>query len=221
MKLGMLSAVVVGLALVTGCGGGAKAGGAKSAKVEVSPMDELKAIPKDLDGEIAALTKPIDEVQIIIDDVTSIPKRHGVSASDMAAMSKMAFDTGTVKFKASTEVSAEAQKEIETALARLAAVATALKATPSKVVSLGKRIVMSSAKLPLLAGQVTTQASLVAANPFGGADEKAKAKADIQGVTQVRADVTKSLSEAEAKIVGLPAMATSALGKLGASFAMN
>jgi hypothetical protein len=221
MKLGMLSAVVVSVALVTGCGGGAQNGGAKSAKVEVSPMDELKAIPKDLDGEIAALTKPIDEVQFVIDDVTSIPKRHGVSAGDMAAMSKLAFESGTVKFKANTEVSAEAQKEIESALTRLANVATALKATPGRVASLTKRIVVSSAKLPVLATRVTAQATFTSTNPFGGAEAKAKAKADLEGVTQVRADVTKSLSEAEAKIVGIPAMATGALGKLGASFAMN
>lgn len=215
----MLAALMLSVAVTTGCGGGAKAAGAKSAQAEISPMEELKSIPKDLDGEIAALTKPIDEVQIVIDDVTSIPKRHGISAGDMAAMCKVAFDNGTVQFKANGDVSAEAKQEIEAALTRLAGVATALKATPSKVTALGKRIVTSTAKLPVLAARVTTEATVTASNPFGSSENKAKAKADLDGVAQVRADVTRSISEAQSKIVELPAQATGALGKLGASFA--
>lgn len=215
------AALVMGLAVLTGCSSSVSHGGAKTAKTEITPMDELRAIPRDLDGEIAALTKPIDEVQLVIDDMTSIPKRHGISAGDMIAMSKVAFESGSVQFKLAgdTEVSAEAQREVETCLQRLASVSKALKATPSRVLSLTKRIFVSSAQLPLLAGRVTTQATMVVANPFGNAEEKAKARADLEGVTQVRADVTRSLGEAEAKIVGIPAMATGALGKLGASFA--
>ncbi len=50
-----------------------------------SPMEELQSIPVELNAQVADLTKPIDDVQKVIDQLTSIPKRYGIDAADMVA----------------------------------------------------------------------------------------------------------------------------------------
>ena len=48
---------------------------------------------------------------------------------------------------------------------------------------------------------------------------KAKATADLSGVKVAQDEASKAINDAQAKVTGIPAMATGALGKLGASFA--
>ena len=142
----LAKSLLVGLALaLSACGGSSNTKDAKSAssaKADLSAMDELKAIPGDLNADV--------------DD---------------------------------------------------------------KVTALTQKIVTVSAKVPVLATKVTTEAQVAVKNPFGGADAKAKAQANIDGVKQIQADVQKSVSDAQAKVASVPAMATSALTKLTASFA--
>lgn len=212
-------ALGLGLATMTGCGGGAGSAKVNSGQVELSPMEELQAIPKDVDKDVAALTKPIDDVQVVIEEITSLPKKHHISAGDMAAMSKATFDNGKVEVKVNGDVSAEAKAEIEAALKKLSLIVAELKATPEKVAALTTKLVKVTAKVPLLATEITSKATLTSSNPFAGADMKAKATAEIGSVQKVQADVSKSISDAQSKVVGIPALATGALGKLGASFA--
>lgn len=208
------------LAGLSGCGGNSEDPKTPADKNSpaLSPMDELQAIPKDLDAEVAALTKPIDDVQSVIDDLGAIPKKYGIAASDMAAMAKATFDSGKVEVKVKGDLSADAKKDIEAALNKLNGAVTALKATPDRVAALTAKTTAAVAKVPVLAGKVTASATATAANPFGKADEKAKAKADMDNVQKVQADVMKSVQGVQAKVVGIPAMATAALAKLSASF---
>lgn len=216
---GSLVFVAMSVACATGCGGGANAKGAQSAESNVSAMDQLQAIPTGLEHDVAELTQPIDEVQAVIDDLTSLPKRHGIAAGDMAKMCKATFDSGTVNVQMSGDISAEARAELEASLKHLANIVSGLKATPNKVATMGKNLVAATAKLPVLATRVTAEASVAAGNPFASADKRAKASADLKAVEQIQASVSKSISDAQAKIVGLPGQATGALAKLGASFA--
>jgi hypothetical protein len=211
-------ALGLGLVTVTGCGGGAGTAKVNSGAVEASPMDELQAIPKDLDKDVAGLTKPIEDVQTIIDEITNLPKKHHINAGEMAAMSKATFDNGKVEVKVNGDVSAEAKAEIEASLKKLSLVVAELKATPAKVAALTSKIVKVTAKVPLLATEITSKATFAASNPFGSADGKLKANAELASVQKVQADVSKSISDAQAKVTGIPALATGALGKLGASF---
>ena len=213
--------IVLGSALVIGgCGGGQKdANSAASAKADQTPMEELKSIPKDLDADIADLTKPIDEVTQIVDDVTSMPKRLGITGDEMAAMAKATITNGTVEVKVGGNIDEKTKAEIEATLKRLQGVVTALKSTPEKVVALTKKIVTVSVKVPVLATRITTEATAKAANPFGSAEAKASAKVDLDSVKTVQADVNKSVDDAKAKVTGIPVMATGALGKLTAAFA--
>lgn len=209
------------LTSLAGCGGGSQEPNTPNAKasVELTPMEELKAIPKDLDAEVASLTKPVDDVQAIIDDLTNLPKKHGLTAAELMGMAKATFDNGKVEVKLNADVSAEAKAEVEATLNKLNATVTALKATPDKVAALTTKAVAATAKVPVLATKISTSASVTVSNPFGSAEGKAKAQAELDSVKQVQADVTKSIEDVQGKITGIPAMATGALAKLTASFA--
>jgi hypothetical protein len=214
--------ILSGLTFLAGCGGGAanaedpKTPGAK-ASIELAPMDELKAIPTDLNAEVAALTKPIDDMQSAIDELGAIPKKHGLAASEVMGMAKGTFDSGKVEVKFKGDVKAEAKADVEAALKKLAGAVTSLKATPEKVASLTTKVASATAKVPLLASKVTATATAASANPFGSADAKAKGTADLANVKQVQADAMKSISDVQAKLAGIPAMATTALAKASAS----
>lgn len=216
--------VLSGFTFLAGCGGGgASAEDPKTpsgkASIELTPMDELKAIPTDLNADVAALTKPIDDLQSAIDDLGAIPKEHGLAASEVMAMAKGTFDNGKVEVKLKADVSADAKADVEAALKKLAGAVTALKATPEKVASLTTKLAAATAKVPLLASKITATATVAASSPFGSADAKAKGKADLDGVKTVQADGSKSIGDVQAKITAIPALATTALAKASASFA--
>ena len=90
-----LMASAFALAL-SACGGGGGAEDPKTAQskasLELAPMDELKSIPKDLEAEMANVTKPIDEVQKIVDDIGALPKKHNLNKSQLVGMAKASFD---------------------------------------------------------------------------------------------------------------------------------
>ncbi|MGH7281029.1 MAG: hypothetical protein ACRELY_05865 [Polyangiaceae bacterium] len=214
----LLVSVVLGVSVLSvACGGSSDTKPAASASASVTPLQELQGIPKELNDGVADLTKPIDDTQSVIDQIQAIPKKYGLTAGDMAAMCKATISDGSVDVKVNGDVSDDAKTEIKAALTKLNGVVTGLKATPDKVVSLGKTAVADTAKVPVLATRVTAEATATSANPFGSADSKVKAKADLDSVKQVQADVSKSITDVQAKITGIPAQATGALAKLTAT----
>lgn len=223
MRKNLLATSILFLATaLAACGGGnaedPKAPNAK-ASIELTPMEELKAIPADLNAEVASLTKPIDDVQAIIDELGALPKKHGLTAADVMGLAKGTFENGKVEVSLKGDVSAAAKADVQATLEKLKATVTALKATPEKVASLTTKVAAATAKLPVLASKVTASATATVSNPFGNADAKAKAQAEMDSVQKVQADVTKSVSDIQGKLTGIPAMATTALAKLTASFA--
>lgn len=221
MRRALISMVLGVSVLSVACGGSSQNDGktAASASASVTPLEELQGIPKDLNADVADLTKPIDDTQAVIDQIGALPKKYGFTAADMAAMCKATMDNGSVDVKVNGDVSADAKAEIKAALEKLKSTIAGLKATPDKVAALGKKAVADTAKVPVLAGRVTTEASAVTMNPFGNKDDKAKAQADLDSVKQVQADVSKSITDVQAKITGIPSQATSALAKLTATLA--
>jgi peptidoglycan hydrolase CwlO-like protein len=217
----ILFSLILGTAVLsTACGGGGE--GAKSsadAKADLSAMQELEAIPQELDAEVAELTKPIDDTQALIDELANLPKKHGISAGAFASMAKASIDDGKVEVQADAELAAEAKAELEAALGKLRATVVALKSTPDKAASLTKKLATFTAKVPTLATAVTASATATAANPFADGDAKAKAQADLDGVKKAQEMAQKSLSDTQAKVTEVPALATTALAKLTASIA--
>jgi peptidoglycan hydrolase CwlO-like protein len=219
-----LTSAIVGISLALGaCGGSSNkdASSSATAKANVAPIDELKAIPADLNADIADLTKPIDDTQNLIDSVTSFPTKYNVDAKTVMGMAQASMTNGTVdvKFDAASNVSDDAKAELTASLKKLADITTALKATPNKVAALTTKIATVTAKVPVLATRVTTEATFNASSPFASADMKAKAQANLNDVKTVQANVSQSISDAQSKVTGIPALATGALAKLTAAFA--
>jgi prefoldin subunit 5 len=212
---------VAAVSSLVGCGGGnaeePKTAQAK-ASLELAPIDELKSIPKDLEAELATVTRPIDEVQAIVDDLGKLPEKHKLNKSQLVALAKASFENGKVEVKLDVDLAAEAKAEIETYLKRITAVVAELKATPDKIAGLTKKVASATARVPVLATKVTASATATVSNPFGDASAKAKAQADLDGVKKVQGDVMKSVNDVQAKLAGIPEMATKALAKLTASF---
>ncbi|CAN5894632.1 hypothetical protein BH11MYX4_BH11MYX4_13690 [soil metagenome] len=216
--------ILSGFTFLVACGGGGAASGedpkspSAKASIELTPMDELKAIPVDLNAEAAALTKPVDDIQAAIDEIGALPKKHGLAAAEIMGMAKGTFESGKVELKRNADVGTEAKADVEASLKKLAGAVTALKQTPDRVAALTTKIAAATAKVPVLASKVTATATAASANPFGSADAKAKGTADLANVKQVQADAMKSINEVQAKIAGVPAIATKALAKASASF---
>jgi hypothetical protein len=135
------------------------------------------------------------------------------------AMAKGTFENGKAQVSFKSEVPAEAKADVEASMKKLADTVTALKSTPDKVAALTAKLPQLTAKVPVLATKITSSATVTASNPFGSAESKAKAKAEADSVNQVQQDVSKSINDAQSKISGIPALATTALAKLSASFA--
>lgn len=157
-------------------------------------------------------------MQSVLDDLAKLPQKHGLKATDIASMAKATFDSGKVSVTLDADVGAEAKADVEASLTKLAEAVTALKSTPDRVAALTKKTAAATARVPILASKITASATATVSNPFGDAAGKAKAQADLDGVKQVQADVMKSVSEVQTKIVELPKLATNALAKLSASF---
>jgi hypothetical protein len=217
----LISGLLLAFAVaVQGCGGGQKQSNtADSAKKDQTAMEELQAIPADVNGDVDALMKPIDDVQAVVDEITSLPSRLNISAKDMMAMAQGTLSNGTVDVKVNGDLTDDARAQITASLKKLKGVVDGLKSTPDKVVALGKKLVVVTAKVPVLATRVTAEAQVAIANPFAGADAKAKAQADVANVQKVQAEINTKVNEAQAKVTSIPALATGALAKLTASFA--
>ncbi len=212
----MIWAIVAGSALAIGCGG-SEPEPKTAAKVAVPPMEQLKNISAELKAGAADLTKPIDQLQAILDSLALLPERHGLTLADVLGMASATLQSGKVTLNANVDVSAAAKEELETLLARLNELVIELKRTPEKVATLTKKIAEDTALVPVLAGQVTFLASTTAMNPFVAAEVRAKAQADAADLQRIQKEVTDTISETENKVMGVPAMATNALAKLEAS----
>ena len=212
---------IVACVLPAGCGGGQKKTRTDGAEVELTAMQQLQAVSTDLQAGVDRLMAPINETQRIIDHITAMPGRLGIDAGSLMGMCKSSFQSGQLDFDANISAAAEVQAEVMGVLARLNHIVAELKATPQKVTALGQQAVEATAKVPLLATQVATSANVTLANPFSSAEDKAQAQADMNAVNQVKGEVMTKISEIQAKVTGIPAMATEALAKLGAAFAVG
>ncbi|MDD5308861.1 MAG: hypothetical protein PHU25_16220 [Deltaproteobacteria bacterium] len=148
-----------------------------------------------------------------------MPARLNLNAKAFMGMAKATLDSGSVSISADLNLYAAAKAEVEAALNKLKGIVEGLKAAPDRVQALAVKATAAVAQVPVLATQVTTTAQATIANPFASAESKTQAQADLSGVTQIQADVTAQIQDVQNKIMGIPALAASALAKLTASFA--
>lgn len=220
-----VNTLLIGLSIAAAACGGSNSSskGAETATtsgdVELSSMGQLKAIPKDLHTKLEEMMEPIDKTEATINRIGELPEKFGVDAKTIFAMANATVENGEAKVKVDLDVDAKAKAEIEAAMKDLADVVSGLKAVPERATALGKAAAAATAKLPVLATKITTESQATIANPFGDKDAKAKAQADIDGVQTVQAEVQAEIQNVQQKVGELPGLASSALAKLGTSFA--
>lgn len=224
MKIGLsrasvvLSLVLAGATVACGGGSASGSGATTTSSASMTPMEELKAVPKDLHADLEALTKPLDDLDGAVDELTSFPERHHVDAKGVMALAKARVSGEKLEISADLKLDEAAKTELEASLAKLEGIVAGLKATPDKAAALGKKAVEVSAKLPVMATRITTEANVKVSNPFADAASKASAQKDIADVQQVQADVKHEVDAVQAKVAELPGLAAKALTKLEGSF---
>jgi len=180
------------------------------------PLEALKNIPNEIQAEVDGVLKPITDVDVVVEQVTSIPTRHGVDAKGLKSMASASLKDGTVAVN--IEVSAEAKAEIEAMLTTVKGIALGLKETPERAATATKNILALGAKATALVGKLTAKYQAKLSAPFTKAEEKAKIQADLDAVMKLDGDIKAIIGEAKSTVTGVPAKGTEALAKLTAAF---
>ena len=202
------------------CGGGkGEASTSADAEAKVPVLDQLKGLSVDLQGQLDALLAPINEVDALVEQLTSIPKRLNLNAKELMGMFKATADGGQVQLSAEINADAMAKAEVEGVLAKLKGIVDGLKAIPENTKALTAKAGEALVKVPVLGAKATTELTMKVNNPFAKPEEKAQAQADLQSIAQIQADIQGTIQSVQQKVMELPALATSALAKLTASFA--
>ena len=204
------------------CGGSkgeAKGSADAQAQADVPAMDQLKFISTDLQAHLNSLMAPINETDALITQITSMPQRLNLNMKALMGMCKATLDNGQIQIAADFNADAAVRGEVEGVLMHLKAIVDGLKAIPQNTQVLAAKAASAMVAVPALGAKVTAEATVKLNNPFGKPEVKAQAQADLQSLSQVQADVQATISQVQQQVMGLPAMATGALAKLGAAFA--
>ncbi len=201
--------------VVTGCGGTPDAANGGDAAGDKSPLDELKAMNDDTQKQIDALLQPVTDVDDIVKQVDELPKKHAkVKAADLKKMLKTACDGGEVDV---TAVDADGKEDVVALGAKVKAVCTGIKTTPEKVQALVAGMPAKLAQIPVLVGKAQASLTVKANSPFGNAEEKTKAKADLADLEKIKTDTMSKFEDAKKKLTDLPGKAKDASVKLTAT----
>jgi hypothetical protein len=187
------------------------------AQEDGDPMAELQGIPEKIQAEIDLVLQPINDVDVVIDQLTSIPTRYGMNAADVTAMASAKFDGGSVEFKA--DIAGEAKTEIETMLTTIEGIAVGLKETPERAKTATANIVELGVKATGLVTKLQSSIQAKMANPLLKAEKKAELQAELDLVIKFDADIKASIGDAKQTVSSVPQMGTEALAKLTAAFA--
>jgi len=198
---------------------GAAAGGweaelAAAATVDKSQSeaDQLRSIPDKIQAQIDIVMQPITDAEAVINTISTMPQRLGISASELGAMAKGSLEGGSVSVTAN--LSGEGRAEVEGLLIKIKGIGTGLKEMPQRVKVAVKNVVELGAKAATLATKIKGSAKFA----FGAKGEQKKADAAM--ATEVVTKIKGQVQQAKASIMGLPAKATTIFTRLAASFAM-
>ena len=189
----------------------------EAAQEDGDPMAELQAIPDQIQGEIALVLQPITDIDAGVDQLTSIPSRYGMNATDLTAMASAKFDGGSVEFNA--DISGEAKAEIETMLATIGGIAVGLKETPARAKTAAANLAELGVKATGIVTKLTTSINAKMSNPLLKAEKKAELQAELDLVMKFDADIKATIGSAKETVMGVPKLGAEALAKLTAAFA--
>lgn len=188
---------------------------------DVDPLVELQSIPDQIQAEVDMVLQPITDVDVVIDQVTSMPQTLGVDAASlkgMAAASLKADEEG-VAVEIDLDLEAEARAEVEAVLAKVRGIAVGLRATPENVKVATGNIAELGVKATGLVTKLTAQYQAKLSNPMLKAEKKAELQAELDIVVQLDADIKATVTDAKSTVTELPSKGKEALVKLTAAFA--
>jgi hypothetical protein len=198
---------------ITACGGSK----AKSdAAEEVSAFDQLKALPAEIDGEVAKVGQPIDGVDDLLAQAKALPETHKIKADTMSQVVITALRGDGIAVPAT--VTGKAKAELETFVKTLTTFRQDLYAVPDRAQTLVATLAEKIATVPALATKASSEAAVVIANPFASPDEKKAAKQQQTDVDKIQADAQARIAKAQEKVKGIPGRATEAMAKFVAGF---
>lgn len=189
---------------------------AAEAEGEADPLVELQAIPAQIQAEVDLVLQPITDVDVVIDQVTSMPQTLGVDAASLRGLAKASFENGEVAVN--LDIAADAKAEVEAVLVKIKGIATGLKETPERVKTATGNIVAIGTKATGLVTKLTAKYQAKLSNPLLKADAKAKIQADLDTVLKLDADIKATISDAKSTVTSLPDKGKEALIKLTAAF---
>jgi chromosome segregation ATPase len=204
-----------------GCGGSAEKGAespSNAAANEPTGIAKLEAMGTDIKVEANQLTKPLDELDAAMAEVSSLPERTHIDQAAIIDLATKVASTGKVTLTAELKISQEQKAMIEASLKRLANAVVGVKAIPNRVPTTLKNVSTAMAQLPAVATQVSSQLTVKSSNPFAAKAEIDAAKADLARLQAVQNQVMAEITGVQAKVTELPARATAALEKMAASF---
>lgn len=176
------------------------------------PMEELKAVPADIQAEIDMVMQPIADLEQLMADIETAPERLEISMADLKGMVSASYENGSVEISADLDITAEARAELEAMLETASNIAAQLKAVPDTAVTASTNIVSHGARAVTLATKVSSK--LTAKVKFAAGEEKAALEQQIQDVANIKAEVEGSIEDAKATVMSLPDKAV----EVGANF---
>lgn len=189
---------------------------AAEAEGEVDPLAELQAIPTQVQAEVDLVLQPITDVDVVIDQVTSMPQTLGVDAASLEGLAKASLENGEVAVN--LDIAADAKAEVEAVLVKIQGIVTGLKETPERVKTATGNIVALGTKATGLVGKLTAKYQAKLSNPLLEADAKAKIQADLDTVIKLDAEIKATINDAKTTVTSLPDKGKEALVKLTAAF---
>jgi hypothetical protein len=189
---------------------------AESANADQSPVDELRGISDGLGKDVDAIVQPINDVDDVVKALDELPKKYGMKPADLKVLAKSAYEGGEIQLSA--DIKPEAKDDVMALLTKIQGIGNGLKTTPDKVQALLAKLPGTVAKVPVLVGKAQASLTVKANNPFGNADEKAKAKSDLADLDKVKTDIMSKIETVKSQVTALPGKASQASAKIAAVF---
>lgn len=207
----------------------------EAAEGATDPLEELKAIPDQIQAEVDMVLQPINDVDVVIDELTAMPDELGIDAPSLMAMAKASLEGATsasvengevsieidaaATANVATEMKAEVEAKIKSVLGKVQGIVTGLKETPERVKTATGNIVALGTKGAGLVAKLTASLQGKLANPLLKAEAKASLQADLDLVKKLDADIKATVTDAKATVTELPSKGKEALVKITAAFA--
>jgi len=188
----------------------------EASESDKDPLEELKGIPVAIQAEVDMVLQPINDVDVVIEQISTMSGRLGIDAKGLTSMASASLTDG--KVEVNVDISAEAKAEVQALLETVKGIGIGLKEMPSRVPVATKNIVGHGAKAVALVAQLTAKYQAKLSSPFTKADEKLKIQGELDMVVKLDADIKGTVGDAKTTVMALPAKGTEALAKITAAF---